>query len=327
MFPPSIYGRNKGAFIPIVQYKSKASARALLVFLVLWYNYQMEHIKLLIKGIFIGIGGIAPGLSGSVIMISLGLYSRTIDAFATLNKDFKKKITFLVPIITGMLISTIFFSRIIEDSLIRFEIQTRLAFLGMLLGTVPLFFAEVKRKEKLILKHYLIMIPSFLVGLCFLFIGTASSSTESINVPIAFVLGYLGIALTIIPGLNWTTFFSAMGLYGHWLNIMSFRPENMSFEIYGPAVLGAVVGLFTISKAVSFLLNRAYTNTLSILFGFYIAVIPSIILDTSDELENLQFGPPLYIGIVLFIIGVSIALWFGKMSQPSRNANTIEGNK
>ena len=275
----------------------------------------MEHLKLFAKGIFIGIGGVAPGLSGAVIMISLGLYSRTVDAIATINKDFKEKILFLVPIISGMLLSTIFFSRIIENSLIQYEIQTRLAFLGMLIGTVPLFFAEVKRQENLKPKHYIMMIPSFLFGLCFLFVGNAANSAETITIPISFVLGFLGIALTIIPGLNWATFFSAIGLYGHWLSIMSFRAENLTLAIYGPAIVGVLVGLITVSKAVSFLLNHYYTNTLSVLFGFFIAVIPSIIIDTSEELENFSFGPPVYIGSVLFVVGILLACWFGKVSK------------
>jgi len=276
----------------------------------------MEHIKLLLKGLFIGVGGVAPGLSGAVIMISLGLYSRTVDAIATLNKNFKEKAFFLVPIVSGMLISTIFFSRIIENSLDRFEIPTRLLFLGMLLGTVPLFFAEVKRREKLNKKHYLIMIPAFLIGLVFLFLGNTANTSCTITVPIAFVLGFLGIALTIIPGLNWATFYSAIGLYGHWLSLISFRPENLRLEIYGPAVIGAIIGLFTVSKAVSFLLTYSYTNTMAVLYGFFIAVIPSIIIDSSEELDNLSFGPALYVGVVMFFVGIFMAYLFAKLSQP-----------
>jgi len=277
----------------------------------------MEHIKLFIKGIVIGIGGVAPGLSGSIIMISLGLYSRTIDAIATLNKDFKKKMMFLSPIVLGMLISAIFFSRVIDDLLKHFEIQTRLAFFGMLLGTIPLFFAEVKRKGKLKAKHYILMIPSFLLGLCLLFLGNTANTEETITIPIAFVLGFFGIALTIIPGFNWATFFSAVGLYGHWLTLMSFRPENYSLAVYAPALIGVLIGLFTVSKLISFLLLSDYTTTLSVLFGFFIAVIPSIIFDSSDNLENFGLGAPVYIGFVLFIVGIFIAYWFGKLSKPN----------
>lgn len=44
-----------------------------------------------LKGLIVGIGGIAPGLSGSVLLVIFGLYQKTINAIATLFKDFKKK--------------------------------------------------------------------------------------------------------------------------------------------------------------------------------------------------------------------------------------------
>ncbi|MCL2007460.1 MAG: DUF368 domain-containing protein [Treponema sp.] len=276
----------------------------------------MEHIKLFIKGLFIGIGGVAPGLSGGIIMISLGLYNKTIDYIATLYKDFIKKMVFLVPIISGMMISAVFFSRVIDSLLKQYEIQTRLAFFGMLLGTIPLFFGEVKRNGILRAKHYILMVPSFLLGLGLLFLGNTTSASETITIPISFLLGFFGLALTIIPGFNWATFFSAIGIYGHWLTLMSFRPENFTLAIYAPAITGALIGLFTVSKAVSFLLSSDYTTTMSILFGFFIAVIPGIIFDTSDNIEGLSLGPPVYIGLVLFIIGFFIAYWFGKLSKP-----------
>ena len=50
----------------------------------------MNNIKNFIKGIIVGIGGIAPGLSGSVFMVILGLYTKVIGAIADLFKDFKK---------------------------------------------------------------------------------------------------------------------------------------------------------------------------------------------------------------------------------------------
>ena len=36
------------------------------------------------KGIIVGIGGVAPGLSGSVLLIIFGLYQKTLDALGNL---------------------------------------------------------------------------------------------------------------------------------------------------------------------------------------------------------------------------------------------------
>ena len=74
----------------------------------------MKSVKLFLKGIIVGIGGIAPGISGSVLMIILGLYTKVINAVATLFKDLKKNILFLLPIGIGMILGIVLFSRIIS---------------------------------------------------------------------------------------------------------------------------------------------------------------------------------------------------------------------
>ena len=43
-----------------------------------------------LKGIIVGIGGVAPGLSGSVLLIIFGLYRKTLDALGNLLTDFSR---------------------------------------------------------------------------------------------------------------------------------------------------------------------------------------------------------------------------------------------
>lgn len=101
--------------------------------------------KTLLKGIIVGIGGIAPGLSGSVLLVILGLYQKALNAISTLFKNFKKNIAFLIPLIIGFGIGVLIFSKVVDFFLNNFEMQTRFTFLGLVLGTIPLFFKEVKR--------------------------------------------------------------------------------------------------------------------------------------------------------------------------------------
>ena len=49
------------------------------------------------KGVIVGMGGIAPGLSGSVLLVIFGLYQRTVDAIGNVFRDFKKNLFFLIP--------------------------------------------------------------------------------------------------------------------------------------------------------------------------------------------------------------------------------------
>ena len=81
-----------------------------------------------LKGIIVGIGGIAPGLSGSVFLVILGLYQKTISAIGTLFKDFKKNVIFLLPLILGFGVGIILFSKVVDFLLANYEMYTRFAF-------------------------------------------------------------------------------------------------------------------------------------------------------------------------------------------------------
>ena len=109
------------------------------------------------KGIIVGIGGIAPGLSGSVLLVIFGLYQKTINAIGTLFKNFKKNIMFLVPLFLGFGVGVLLFSKVVDFLLNTFEMQTRFAFLGLVIGTIPLFYKEVK-KEGFSKKYYILIV-------------------------------------------------------------------------------------------------------------------------------------------------------------------------
>ena len=117
-----------------------------------------------LKGIIIGLGGIAPGLSGSVLLVIFGLYQKTITAIGTIFKNFKQNLMFLVPLFAGFGVGVILFSKVVDFLLNNYEMYTRFAFLGLILGTLPLFYKEVK-KEGFSKKYYYIIGLFFALGL------------------------------------------------------------------------------------------------------------------------------------------------------------------
>ena len=66
------------------------------------------------KGILVGIGGIAPGLSGSILLVIFGLYAKMIEAMGTFFKDIKKNITFLFPLFLGFGVGVLIFGKIVD---------------------------------------------------------------------------------------------------------------------------------------------------------------------------------------------------------------------
>lgn len=272
----------------------------------------IETAKSFLKGIVVGIGGIAPGLSGSVLMVILGLYTKVIGVIATLFKDFKKNVLFLLPIGLGIMCGIVLFSNFIKFSMANYEIQTRLAFLGLLIGAVPLFYREVSKEKKLKKEHFLLAIMAFILGLYFLTFYQSGTGSGDLNILQSFILGVVGISSMIIPGIDGAALLSALGLYDNWLDLTSLTG---SISVYIPAGFGVIAAGFILSMIINKMIKKNYTTTFSVLFGLFLSIIPSVLKRADGSFISLDGGIATYIGIILFIGAVLFSYFFGKLNQ------------
>lgn len=270
-------------------------------------------LKNFFKSIFIGIGGIAPGLSGSVLMIIFGLYQDVINALGSIFKNFKKKFLFLLPIVLGMGIGMLGFSKIMDFFLENFEMQTRFMFLGLILGTVPLFNREL-RKEGFKRRYYFVILGAFLLSF-FIFTLNPESfpQIENPNLLQKLLLGVAVIASAIVPGVDSAVILSSLGLYELYVSSVA----HLDFAVLIPMAVGAVVGGLVISFIVSRLFRRFYTASFSVVFGMFLAMIPNII----NESCSLALDVRTFVSFLLLIVGLSISLF---MSNAEENIKKIK---
>lgn len=287
-----------------------------------------------LKGIVIGLGGIAPGLSGSVLLVIFGLYQKTIscisevfkDALAIIGfynkekltrkeawKDFLERLKFLVPLALGMGIGIVMFSKLIKFLLENYEMYTRYTFLGLILGTIPLLYREVKKKG-FHGKYYIVMGVSATVGIAlFYFSGNMFAPVFSPNVLQSVVLGIAVAASYIVPGVDSATILNALGLYHIWVSITSF--EVWDFATLIPVVLGLGIGVMGVSTTINKLIEKCYTLTFSVIFGLFLSIIPTIL-----EMENqvtFEFGQntETVICLILLVLGFVASLLFSNLEQ------------
>ena len=256
-----------------------------------------------LKGIIVGIGGIAPGLSGSVLLVILGLYQKTINAIGTIFKNFKKNITFLVPLFLGFGIGVIIFSKIVDFLLENYEMYTRFTFLGLVIGTVPLFYREVK-KEGFKKKYYWIMLVSACAGFALFFLN--KDLFPVITNPNLFQSVLLGVAVagsSIIPGVDSAVILSSLGLYE--LYVGSIADFNLSVLL--PAAVGLGLGALIISFIMNKLLSRFYTITFSVIFGLFLSIIPNVLNGSCILGPNFAS----VISMILALIGFGVSFFLG----------------
>ncbi len=260
------------------------------------------------KGIIVGIGGVAPGLSGSVLLVIFGLYQKTINAIGTIFKDFKKNVCFLIPLFLGFGVGVLLFSKVVNFLLNNFEAPTRFAFLGLILGTLPLFWKEVK-KEGFNKKYYIAIVAGLIVGiLLFYFNANLFPVVTEPNLFQSVILGVAVAGSSIVPGVDSAAILSSLGLYELYVESVA----ELNFAILIPAGVGLGLGVLVISFIVNKLIKHCYTLTFSIIFGLFLSIIPKVLNGSCIEGFN--------IGSIFFVIfGFLFSLYFGDIQNNNEN--------
>lgn len=259
------------------------------------------------KGIIVGIGGVAPGLSGSVLLIIFGLYQKTLDALGTLFINFKNNVRFLVPVVAGMFTGVLLFSKLIDFFLNNYEIPTRYCFLGLILGTLPMVWNEVK-KEGFSKKYYVLIFLSVCIGTWFF--TTNPNAFPQIAEPTLLQCILLGVsvaATAIIPGVDPAVFLSTLGFYEMYVSALA----NFDTKILLPMLIGLAAGAIVISFGMTLLFKHFYTATFSVIFGIFLTMIPNML----NESCYLKANVTSIISLLLLILGFGVSYYLGNIEK------------
>ncbi len=263
------------------------------------------------KGIMVGLGAIAPGLSGSVLLVIFGLYEKTITAISTLFRNFRANVRYLLPLAAGIGMGIVFFSKLVDFLLASYEMQTRFAFFGLILGSIPLFFREV-RKQGFRKIYWLLIAAAFGAGLLLFQVNrNLFPVVERPNLWQSVLLGVAVAASYIVPGVDSAAILSALGLYNLWVHSLAI----LDFTVLFPALLGAAAGVLVVSAIMARLIRSFYTPTFSVIFGLFLSIVPSV-LDKSCVLGK-NWGS--FISLVIFLVCFCASLLFSNLENLRKN--------
>lgn len=286
----------------------------------------MENIILVIKGFFMGIANVIPGVSGGTIAIILGIYEKFISAISNLFKNIKENFRFLIPVVIGMLLAILILSSVIEYSYDNFPIPTMLLFVGLVLGGIPMLLKNViGRKECKMFSSYIILIFTFslviLMACSDLIFGTVKEvNLLELNIGgyiLLFIVGVIAAATMVIPGISGSLMLMLLGYYYPIIerinDFVGFNNLTKNILILGVFGIGVLVGIVLISKLLEMLFEKYNTKTYFGVLGFIFASILAIPISTCLQISNLTFNlMQLIIGILLLIAGSFISYKLGE---------------
>lgn len=284
----------------------------------------MQYIWLMIKGLFVGISNIIPGVSGGTMAVSFGIYDDVIHAFTHVRKEFKASMHVLLPLVAGALVGVAGFSMIIEFLLDEYTLYTAFAFVGLILGGLPILsksFKEslYKTKRKATPVHLLLFIIFFIIVSWMGVADVSGGGPETISLGIGplvalFFVGLVSAAAMVIPGISGSLLMLIMGYYYAVVyTINGFTTNLAAFDIQAlipftllliSYALGMVVGIILISKVIDYFFNNYPSFTYASILGLVMASPVAVIANT-DALNDLTTGNAFIKLVVALVIAIA----------------------
>ncbi|MEN0642789.1 DUF368 domain-containing protein [Alkalicoccobacillus gibsonii] len=268
----------------------------------------MFEFKNIFRGLAMGITDLVPGVSGSTVLMVLGVYERFIASLNGLTtKEWKESLRFLIPLGIGVGSALLIFSRVIDWLLEHYQPVTLFMFLGLVIGIVPILVKEVAIKRTFNPVHYGLLFVSFiLIALTSLIPQETGLMTDLtfVNYLFLFLSGWLASAALILPGISGSLIFLLLGVYATVINAIS----TLQLPVIIAVGLGIVVGLLLTSKLVRYLFKEYTSHTYAVMIGL---VTGSIVVIYS----HIEPGGSVLGCAITFIAGLVIAYLLGSTKK------------
>lgn len=253
-------------------------------------------------GFCLGISVFAPGISGSIMAIIMGIYDKLLDIVSNPFKEFKKNFKFLLPLGIGAVISLVLFILVFSYLFETYEKATFMLFIGLIVGNLPMVYKEARTSQ---FKWYYILgtVAAFAVALTVGIMGEGAGGAQLVqdntNLLYIAVSGILAGAACLVPGMSVSMILIVMGVYDHLI------ASAKSLDVVTIAVVGGsfVLSMILSSKAIKYVFERFSGMAHFMVLGFLIGSVCGIFF-------TLPKGGSTLAGIIMLAIGLAVSLLF-----------------
>lgn len=270
-------------------------------------------------GAFLGISVIAPGVSGSIMAVMMGIYDELINIISNPFKNLKKNIIYGFPMGIGAGLSVLIFINILEFMFSNYPTPSYLLFISLIAGSVPAVLKEGTEngfKKRYLIGTFFALSFAFSIGL----LGKSDfsfglSSLSSINKGTAYFALSGGISgmTSMIPGMSVSMMLMMFGVYEPLLSAVSELtkltniPQNLFIVL--PTGICFVLGMVVLSNVTKIVFRRfrslAYFMVLGFMTGSLISVFPGLPAFTTEWI----------LSIAAVLLGIMVSVIFKKLGQ------------
>ena len=274
----------------------------------------------LLRGVVIGVANIIPGVSGGTMMVSMGVYDTLIHCITHLFKEFKKSIQTLLPYAVGMLVGIVALASAINWGLENQPLPTNALFIGLILGGLRPLLSKVNVKKI----NAPAVIAFLLLFALIVWMGfqrkDSIQNAETIQMDagqmlIMVAIGMIASATMIIPGVSGSLVLMLLGYYKPVVNALSTLKDaavHADLSLLGqplmmllPFLIGVVLGIFGVAKAIEWLTAHFPTPTYCGVLGLVVASPISLLIQQDFSAVSAVTA---LISVAAFAVGFAVAM-------------------
>lgn len=226
-------------------------------------------LKRFFYGILVGISNLIPGFSGGTMALILGIYEEFTNSIANIVKKPKESIKYLWSIGLGIVVGIVGMTYFISLALKYYPIITASFFVGLVIATIPLTLKNINKRCSVSSIISFIICATLSVLLPFSSKVGIVISLDSKNIfiiIIVMIIAAIASATMIIPAASGSMILLAFGMFDSIIELLknTFNallsldmPTFLSnLVIIIPFGIGVILGIFLISKAISYLFKH-----------------------------------------------------------------------
>lgn len=284
----------------------------------------MKYIIAIIKGMLIGLAILIPGVSGGSMIMTMGIYEQAISITSKDKSVRRKAIVFMIPYVIGIALGVLLLSGVMVWCFANYPFQTAMAFIGMILGSLPMLCRQVKGKKfSFTGAIFFVLMVAIMVILPHMTGAAKEMSVDFAGAALGVALGFIAAGTMIVPGISGSMVMLVLGYYHSLIEHVDALKNSLFSLIAGKGVqssfgsdifillffgIGVLLGLLVVSRGIKWLLNHKPVPTYYAIMGLMISSPYPIILK-SEFTASILTPVNVITGIVVLVLGFGLAMF------------------